>query len=162
MRCLATNVQNCIGSQHFVRHVKDLEYIQETKSKNIWKYRFWKWTSDCGRSIWRWAALAMGLAAFFGAVYANYEVWPFVPDWFGLHDLLIKINPEIEFNEAMQVNIFTPYYFSTVTFTTLGFGDVTPLNLAGQIWLCLEVIVGYFMLGGLITLFATKMVRQSG
>jgi len=56
---------------------------------------------------------------------------------------------------------FTPYYFSIVTFTTLGFGDITPANKAGEIWLALEVILGYIMLGGLISIFANKLARRS-
>jgi len=56
---------------------------------------------------------------------------------------------------------FTPYYFSIVTFTTLGFGDVTPLNLAAEICLVLEVVLGYVMLGGLISIFASKFARRS-
>ena len=54
---------------------------------------------------------------------------------------------------------FTPYYFSIVTFTTLGFGDVIPLNLAGEVWLAIEVVLGYVMLGGLISIFANKLAK---
>lgn len=57
---------------------------------------------------------------------------------------------------------FSPYYFSIVTFTTLGFGDVTPLNMAGEFWVTAEVILGYVMLGGLISIFANKLARRSG
>lgn len=56
---------------------------------------------------------------------------------------------------------FAPYYYSIVTFTTLGFGDVVPVNLAGQILVAIEVILGYLMLGGLISIFATKVFRLS-
>ena len=44
-----------------------------------------------------------------------------------------------------------------VTFTTLGFGDVTPLNRAGEIWVTAEVILGYLMLGLLISIMANKI-----
>ena len=56
---------------------------------------------------------------------------------------------------------FTYIYFSVVTFTTLGFGDVTPLNTAGEVLLTIEVILGYVMLGGLISIFANKLARRS-
>jgi hypothetical protein len=73
-----------------------------------------------------------------------------------------NINPEFQITPASRVpTLFTPYYFSIVTFTTLGFGDVTPLNLAGEIWLALEVILGYIMLGGLISILANKLARRS-
>jgi hypothetical protein len=52
-------------------------------------------------------------------------------------------------------------YFSLVTFTTLGFGDVTPITVAARRWVMLEVIIGYIMLGGLISIFASKLARRS-
>ncbi len=154
------NVQQSIGSQRFVRHVMDLDYIEETKEKHPLKYWLWKCTSNCGRSILLWATISVGFAVLFGAIFAGYPVWSMLPDW--LQHVLVAMGPTMEFNKDMAVNGFTPYYFSIVTFTTLGFGDITPLNLASQIWLTIEVVLGYIMLGGLITLFATKMVRQSG
>ncbi|WP_163809437.1 pentapeptide repeat-containing protein [Pseudodesulfovibrio sp. JC047] len=161
MLCLGISTQGSYGSQLFVRHVRDLDYIEETKEKYPWKYRIWKWTSNCGRSIGQWAAWSFVFACLFGVVFANYPVWSWLPDQ--LQSLLTVIAPKMSYsNPIMADGWFTPYYFSIVTFTTLGFGDVTPTNTAGQVWLALEVILGYIMLGGLITLFATKMVRQSG
>jgi len=58
-------------------------------------------------------------------------------------------------------NWYTPFYFSVVTFTTLGFGDVTPVDWVGQLWITLEVVCGYLMLGGLISIFAHKFARRS-
>jgi hypothetical protein len=47
-------------------------------------------------------------------------------------------------------------YFSVVTMTTLGFGDLyaNPLRIAGHILLAIQVILGYVLLGALITRFA--------
>jgi len=42
-----------------------------------------------------------------------------------------------------------------------GLGDVTPLNTAGEVWLTIEVITGYIMLGGLISIFANKLARRA-
>jgi len=53
------------------------------------------------------------------------------------------------------------FYFSIVTFTTLGFGDVITANGAARVLVTLEVILGYVMLGGLISIFATKLARRS-
>ena len=53
------------------------------------------------------------------------------------------------------------FYFSIVTFTTLGFGDVITANRAARVMVTLEVILGYVMLGGLISIFATKLARRS-
>ena len=52
----------------------------------------------------------------------------------------------------------TNLYFSMVTFSTLGFGDVTPCNWVGELAVMLEVFLGYVLLGGLITILAMKLV----
>ncbi|WP_319780020.1 pentapeptide repeat-containing protein [Maridesulfovibrio sp.] len=161
MKCRGINIQGCYGSQRFVRHVMDLDYIEETQKKHPKFYWWWKITSDCGRSFERWAMWSIGFALSFGVAFANYPAWSWLPDW--MKNFLTSIAPAFSYsNPGIQDGWFTPYYFSIVTFTTLGFGDVTPTNTAGQLWLTAEVTLGYIMLGGLITLFANKMVRQSG
>jgi hypothetical protein len=52
-------------------------------------------------------------------------------------------------------------YYSIVTFTTLGFGDIYPKPCWLQFWVALEVILGYIMLGGLISILANKLARRS-
>ena len=51
--------------------------------------------------------------------------------------------------------------YSIVTFTTLGFGDIKPENMTAAWWVMAEEIVGYVMLGGLISILATKLARRS-
>ncbi len=58
-------------------------------------------------------------------------------------------------------NFNTLIYYSVVTFTTLGFGDITPKTPEATRWVMAEVIIGYIMLGGLISIFATKVARRS-
>ena len=41
-----------------------------------------------------------------------------------------------------------------------GFGNDVPVNDSGRIAVMIEVILGYIMLGGLISLFANKFVRR--
>ncbi|WP_041279584.1 ion channel [Desulfobacula toluolica] len=55
---------------------------------------------------------------------------------------------------------FTYYYYSIVTFTTLGFGDIVPNDIKSEIIITIEVILGYIMLGGLISIFATKFIPK--
>jgi len=54
-----------------------------------------------------------------------------------------------------------PYYFSIVTYTTLGFGDVRPATLAGEIIVSSEVILGYTTLGLLLSVLAQIIARRS-
>lgn len=164
-------LDGCHGSQRFIRHAKDQDYIEELRgwdgdmrpwkwSRRFWyPYLLWLLSCDCGRHMWPWVLWSVVLSGLFGVAYANYPLPSWVPDW--LQGVLIAIAPGIKL-PADYHSALTPYYFSIVTFTTLGFGDITPTNLSGQIWVIIEVILGYVMLGGLISIFANKLARRSG
>lgn len=133
------------------RDIEDQQFLHAYKEKpqkrlwhkvwhRVWRFLWWM-TCDYGQNFWLWLAWSLGLAFFFGSLY-------------GGHDL-IKPNSDVLFNP------FTPFYYSIVTFTTLGFGDVIPANLNGQIAVTAEVLLGYVMLGGLISIFANKLARRS-
>ena len=53
---------------------------------------------------------------------------------------IYRIFPDILDWSDSANNWFTPHYFSIVTYTTLGFGDVRPATLAGEIIVSSEVI----------------------
>ena len=55
---------------------------------------------------------------------------------------------------------FTPFYYSIVTYTTLGFGDVIPCTKIGQIIVVAEVIFGYLTLGLRVSILANKVARR--
>jgi hypothetical protein len=87
-----------------------------------------------GRSLLRVAAISCGLAGVYGA---TYRFFPNVLDY-----------------KDSANTWFTPYYFSIVTYTTLGFGDVRPATLIGEIIVSSEVILGYTTLGLLLSVLA--------
>ncbi len=104
-------------------------------------FQLWRWI-DYGRSMFRVAAFATSLTIVFGFVYyANGGLLHYerhTPDWW-----------------------YTPFYYSIVTYTTLGFGDVTPRTPAGQVVVTAEVICGYLTLGLLVSVVASKVGRRS-
>ena len=55
----------------------------------------------------------------------------------------------------------TPFYYSFVTYTTLGFGDITPKRWPGEILEIFEVVLGYRTLGLLLTILANNVARRS-
>ncbi len=111
---------------------------------------FW-WISDYGISTKRIIFTFFGLALLFAAVYSlfaflsppgvvsNLEVEPHLPLWH--YGLLVFLRP---------------VYFSVVTMTTLGFGDIyaNARSIWGHILLTFQVILGYVLLGALVTRFA--------
>ena len=50
-------------------------------------------------------------------------------------------------------------YFSFVTFTTLGIGDIEPLTHTGRILICCEAVIGAFLIALFVVVFARKMMR---
>jgi hypothetical protein len=55
----------------------------------------------------------------------------------------------------------SPFYFSVVTYTTLGFGDITPAGWQGELLVILEVILGYTTLGLLLSILANRVARRA-
>jgi voltage-gated potassium channel Kch len=55
----------------------------------------------------------------------------------------------------------SPMYYSIVTMTTLGYGDAVPASTGAQLVAMFEVLIGYIMLGGVLSIFATKMGRRA-
>lgn len=123
----------------------------EGKSNNIWKQglckfltfpvRLFWWMSDYGRSILRIVIWFFVWALLFALVYWK---WP----------AFIAFNGKAEIDNFQ--NFWHALYFSVVTMTTLGFGDIAanPYSWGGQTLLMIQVLLGYVMLGALVTRFA--------
>lgn len=105
-----------------------------------------KCTSNYGESIWRFVISIILIVFAFAGIYLlpviEYKKYPF-------H----------EGSYRSLYNIITAIYFSVVTFATLGFGDITPVNITGKLCAIAEVISGYIMFGVLLTLLARKIIR---
>ncbi len=132
---------NFAGAYRMRRFIVDQNYLQEFRESSRMAaiiYQAWWLTSDCGRSFIRWSFCILMLVCFYAAVYE------FVGIDYGAHQTW-----------------FSSIYFSIVTITTLGYGDVLPASLCGQILAVTEVITGYLMLGGLMSIFSNKMGRRA-
>lgn len=101
---------------------------------------FW-WVSDYGSSLGRVALVFAGFALAFAVAY---WLWPG----------LVVFNGTSARHEFQ--NFWHAIYFSVVTMTTLGFGDIAanPSSWLGQTLLMLQVLLGYVLLGALVTRFA--------
>lgn len=137
-------LSNCSGSPLFVRFAKDQEYIEDFRSSILrWPvYCIWLILADCGRSLFLWASWAIIMALSFAVKF-------------------FSMGPEAFSVTNLKFSFETMAYYSIVTFTTLGFGDVTPKIDEASRWVMAEVVIGYIMLGGLISIFANKLARRS-
>ena len=124
------------------RHILDQNYLHEFRGQSrTTEAVYWVWwaTSDCGRSFVRWGSWTAVIAVLFAALYQ-----------------LVELDPG-----GRPDNWMTTIYFSFVTLTTLGYGDIVPTSASARIVALLEVIIGYMMLGGLLGIFANKMARRA-
>lgn len=142
MRCAGVHASTCFGNPFFKRDVEDQDWLEHFEMMRPRTYKLWKLTSDCGRSISRVVGISACLALTFGFLYSQHIV------------------PLIDV-KGTENSWFAPFYYSIVTFTTLGFGDITPLNLAGQFAVVTEVILGYIALGILVSILANKVARRA-
>lgn len=139
-------VASCYGNAIFKRDAEDQDFLDtlEDQWKGTWRIGlFWAWgLIDYGRSMLAVFVIAGFLIMFFGSIYL---VFP------GL----------VSYSASHPQTWFSPYYYSIVTFTTLGFGDVSANGWCGEMVVSLQVILGYLTLGLLISILANKVARRS-
>lgn len=139
-------VDSSFGSAAFRRFAQDYDYIEEFRKGSPWRFLYWPWlvSSDCGRSLSLWAVWSVIFALIFAAIF-----------FFILEPSSFKVvGPPAD-------SFLTMIYYSVVTFTTLGFGDITPVTTEAMLAVMVEVVLGYIMLGGLISILANKLARRS-
>jgi len=129
------------GAYRLRRFAMDQNYLHEFRNEsqlNGLLYWLWWLTSDCGRSLARWGVLTLFIVVFYAQLYTVLG---------------------IDFGEGASA--VTPYYFSVVTLTSLGYGDISPRTPPGQLAVMAEVVMGYLLLGGLLSIFSNKMARRA-
>ena len=108
--------------------------IEHLERRNPYFARFLRWTCDYGRSFSRFVMCCMGVILIFSLVYYHIPKTINTNDWLGC------------------------LYFSVVTFTTLGYGDICPISGLGRLIVIAEVSIGYIMLGLLVAIFSKRMI----
>jgi uncharacterized protein YjbI with pentapeptide repeats len=69
--------------------------------------------------------------------------------------LYLFLRSDFNFNE--NSSIIDCFYYSIVTFTTLGYGEIHPVTSIGQIIVIFEVLIGYVVLGLFVFLISRKI-----
>ncbi len=145
IRCRGVNAAGIYGSPRFRLFLLDQDFLEECmagRKGRLLCYLWWVF-ADCGRSIIRWAAWSLVLAVLFAL-------------------LFYCLGERSFYVEHLDFNLFTALYYSIVTFSTLGFGDIVPKTATASLLVVLEVLTGYVMLGGLISIFSNKLARRGG
>ena len=153
-KCRGIRVDSCYGSPMFKRFAQDQDFLEELQKRSWWGkplYYIWLVLADCGRTPWRWV--------FWSVLFAIWFALNFY--WLGPDAFRLAGNGLDPSDPSLPFTLGTTIYYSVVTFTTLGFGDITPKTPTAAWWVMAEVIVGYIMLGGLISIMATLVARRS-
>lgn len=123
------------------RHILDENFLDEFKRQGPGhRAAHWLWwlTSDCGRSMLRWGGWTVIVALLYGLAFRF-----------------------VELDYGAYETSLSPLYYSIVTFTTLGYGDVLPVSNAAKMLALSEVCLGYVSLGGLLSIMANKLARRA-
>lgn len=139
IRCKGVHA-GCYGSQKFASFLKGQDFLEEMMEdrKGRITCTIWWLLADCGRSFLRWGFWSCLIICLFAGIYVSMG-----PGSFQL--AVLPFGPQ-----AML-------YYSVVIFSTLGFGDIVPRTPIAVLLTGLEVLTGYFMMGGLISIFTTKL-----
>lgn len=132
----------CYGSQRFRAFIRDQDYLEELMETGFGFFVCFIWwvLANCGRSVTRWAVWSFLLIFLFALTF-------------------LFMGPNHFYTPKLEFNFITTLYYSAVTFTTLG-GDIFPDTSTSAILTVAEVMIGYIMLGGLISIFANKLARR--
>jgi hypothetical protein len=69
----------------------------------------------------------------------------------------IRLNPDLSFFPNLAI-FLEALYFSVVTFTTLGYGDISPIGIT-RVFATVEAFLGSFSLAFFVVVFVKKMTR---
>ena len=121
----------------FIAESRDQQRIAELERRHPAFARLLKITCDYGRSLWRWVGWSLAVLVVFASIYSLF--------------------PSLLHHPTDIVNRSDGLYFSVVTFTTLGYGDIYPATVIGKALVSAEVTLGYLM-GGILIAILTKRV----
>lgn len=113
---------------------EDQRRIQYIETNSPLLARTLKYTCNYGRSLKRWFIWVLSVIAIFALIF--------------------------QFTHTGAASFFDALYFSFVTFTTLGYGDIVPLSIAAKVFVILETLLGYLMGGLLVAILARKVMGR--
>jgi uncharacterized protein YjbI with pentapeptide repeats len=144
-------VMDSSSNPYLKRYIDDEQWIRSWRERRrkFWFF-LWEITSHCGRSFALWAMWSAFFALLFAFIF-----------YFGFGEDHFRFNIQKMLDDGKHPDFWSYLYYSVVTFTTLGFGDIVPITNIARIAVGAEVILGYIMLGGLISIFANKLARRS-
>lgn len=103
--------------------------------------RFWIWEKLFGYGVRLGVLLRTGLIVLSFCTCINW----FFSDWFGLQE------------NCEGIGLVSAIYFSVVSLTTLGYGDIIPSTDAGRIWASVQSLIGFFFFATLASMIFRRI-----
>lgn len=75
----------------------------------------------------------------------------------GLVVLILAIGT-VFYHEVELLNWVDAFYFSVITLTTVGYGDIAPVTMFGKIFTAIYIFVGIGIIFGFINFLASKRI----
>ena len=144
------------------KRIFDLKYLLQT-SKWVLKYNLkylWSWVVYMICGYGERPLNVFGTAGVIVLLFSIlYILTPLLSSLAGVYDneILLKINLSGPFGENVKT-FFNSVYFSTITFVTVGYGDLVPIGIA-RLFAMLESFIGAFMIAVFVLTFGRKMLR---
>ena len=127
------------SDQLSVEYCKWKARVTTNKGLKIW-FWFWGLTSNYGTSITRWVLWMLFVISLFSGFYYFTDM---------------ASNPKLTgLGKAVE-----RFYFSVVTLSTVGYGDISPKSAFGMALVIAEIFFGQLMLGVMMTILARKIFR---
>ena len=111
-------------------------YFGEGRFGRAVLYSLWDITSGFGESLFRWVASCGVALTAFSFLYFYFEA-------------ISPVSSVIDY-----------VYFSVITFTSLGYGDIHPEGVVGKILASTEIILGLIMFGVLLSFLGNRFQRS--
>lgn len=77
-----------------------------------------------------------------------------------LYKILVHVNPQTFFGLGWENNFIDYLYFSVVTFTITGHGDIYPLTTAGRIIVSIELLMGIGLIAGIMYCNTKRVIAK--
>jgi uncharacterized protein YjbI with pentapeptide repeats len=129
-----------------------------------WPVKLFWWVTDYGSSTKRIIGTFFAVASLFCLIYWLFAM---IPGSQSIIDKLRQVPGPDSITFGCMHTLARAFYFSVVTMTTLGFGDMHAAkiggwpSIVGYLFLSVQVIAGYVVLGALITRLGILFTSES-
>ena len=123
-----------LNSQKKRGKIRGLEYLRKKFPHKIYDF-----TAGYGFKIWKVARLFLIAVSIFSAI--NY----FLRDYI--------------FKEDTVISVVDSIYFTCITVTTLGYGDIVPVTQVGRLIIVFQVIFGFTIISIFLAALANRILR---